>query len=390
MIVRSLSSRLLISFIGLALTQCVAVHEEPGDEANGSAVAMVGGESRPDAIFEPPFILGADISSVQEAVDNGTTYRDTDGRVKPMLDLLKNHGFNYVRLRVFVNPLAQFGYASRDRCPGRNQAYCDRDHTVRFAQQIKQANMGLLIDFHYSDTWADPGKQVIPAAWRQLNSIPALAAAVRAHTVDVMRALANAGAKPDMVQIGNEITPGMLIHVPTASSDCFGNNSVRASVNGSTSNWNSLATLLTAGIEGVREVDSQIKIMLHIENTEDLAGARAWVRNALDRGVRFNVLGLSAYEAFQGPPSTWRNTLDSLAREFPQLSFVIAEYNPSRREANDIVRALPGGRGLGTFFWEPTQSGSWGQSMFTNRRGVLEARPADFAVFDAIRRDYGL
>ena len=94
-----------------------------------------------------------------------------------MLDLLKAHGFNYVRLRTFVNPLAPYGYGSGDGCNAKTQAYADRDHTVAFAREIKAAGMGLLIDFHYSDTWADPGKQVIPEAWRGAQS-PAAASQV--------------------------------------------------------------------------------------------------------------------------------------------------------------------------------------------------------------------
>jgi arabinogalactan endo-1,4-beta-galactosidase len=337
------------------------------------------------------FILGADISSADEAIDGGALYIDTDGQQKSLLALLQNHGFNYIRLRTFVNPLAQYGYASGSGCTQKAEAYADKDHTIAFAQQVKAAGMGLLIDFHYSDTWADPGKQVIPEAWRGLSSIDALAEQVRAYTVDVVAALVAAGARPDMVQVGNEITPGLLIHVPTANTDCYGNNSVvNQAVNGSQNNWDNLAALLRAGITGVRSVDPSIQVMLHIENTESVAGVSSWVRNAQQRGVAFDVLGLSAYEAFQGPSSAWRGTLEQLAQDFPTLGFAIAEYNPQRRLLNDIMRELPDGRGRGTFFWEPTQSGAWGAAMFSFQGDRLSANAADFAEFDQIKRDYGL
>lgn len=338
----------------------------------------------------PTYWLGADVSSIQEAVDLGTTYRDTDGEIKPMLALLKNHGFNAIRLRVFVDPLAPYGYASDDLCPGRAEAYNDRDHTVEYAREVKAAGMAFLLDFHYSDTWADPGKQVIPESWRSLDSVDALATAVYDHTMDVLRALGDADAAPDMVQVGNEITPGMLIHVPTVNTDCYGNDSQMTSPNGSASNWGNLGQLLRAGTRAVREFDPEIEVMLHIENTDDLAGVRWWVENAIAEGVDFDVLGLSAYEAFQGPPSTWRSTLQALAASFPDLAFMLAEYNPSRREANDIIRELPEGQGLGTFFWEPTLSGSWGASMFTSQGGTLTANSEDFAEYDQMRLDYGL
>ena len=341
--------------------------------------------------FEGSFILGADISGIPELVDFGVQFVDTDGVAKSMLELLKAHGFNYVRLRTFVNPLAPFGYGSGDGCTAKAAAYADRDHTVAFAREVKAAGMGLLVDFHYSDTWADPGKQVIPEQWRGAASVEELAGLVRDYTVDVMTALVAAGARPDMVQVGNEITPGMLIHVPTAASDCYGNNSeVNPGVNGSAANWDNLAALLRAGIEGVHAVDETVDIMLHVENTESLAGVTSWVRDAEERGVQFDVLGLSAYEAFQGPSTEWRATLQGLAANFPELSFAIAEYNPERRLLNDIMRELPDGRGLGTFFWEPTQSGSWGEAIFDWQGNSATARAADFAEFDQMRADYGL
>ena len=341
--------------------------------------------------FDGRFILGADISSIPEALGFGSVFVDTDGAEKGMLELLRAHGFNYVRLRTFVDPLAPYGYGSADGCTAKAEAYADRDHTVAFAREVKAAGMGLLVDFHYSDTWADPGKQVIPEQWRGAQSVDELAAFVRDYTSEVLTALVAAGARPDMVQVGNEITPGMLIHVPTAASDCYGNGAqVNAAVNGSANDWDNLAALLRAGIDGVHAVDATIDIMLHVENTESLAGVTSWVREAEQRGVVFDVLGLSAYEAFQGPSTAWRATLQGLAANFPELSFAIAEYNPERRLLNDIMRELPAGRGLGTFFWEPTQSGSWGAAMFDWQGNRATARAADFAEYDQMRLDFGL
>ncbi|WP_437874550.1 glycosyl hydrolase 53 family protein [Sorangium sp. So ce513] len=357
----------------------------------GSGTGGMGGTP----VFEPSFILGADISSVQEAVDNGARYTDTDGNEKGMLDLLKNHGFNYIRLRTFVDPGANYGYAfgTGGSCEKRED-YCDKDHTIEFGKQIKAAGMGFLLDFHYSDTWADPGKQIIPEAWRNAQSIAEMAGLLKAYTKDVVAALVSEGARPDMVQIGNEITPGMLIHVPSASTDCWGNNSVvnpRGLTGRATNqNWDNLAALLKAGIEGVKEVDDTIKIMLHVENTEDVNGVTWWVNSAKSRGVEFDVLGLSCYTAFQGEPEVWEGTFNTLAETFPDLSFAIAEYNPERTRANQIMRDLPDGRGLGTFFWEPTQSGSWGSSLFTQQGGAYRANRDAFAEFDAIKASFGL
>jgi len=357
-----------------------------GSANQGTTSGTTGGGS--GGAFEAPFFLGADISSVQEG---NATFVDTDGQTKSIFEVLKNHGFNYIRIKTFVDPSAAYGYASTENgCAGLPEPYGDRDHVVEFGQQVKAAGMGFLLDFHYSDVWADPGNQIIPEPWRDAASIEELAGYVKDYTVDVLTTALSAGARPDMVQVGNEITPGMLMHVPGESTDCWGNNPAGAPVSGSTSNWDNLATLLKAGIAGVREVDPNIKVMLHVENTDDLDGVEWWVGSALDRGVDFDVLGLSCYAAFQGQPSVWENTFTNLATEYPDLEFVIAEYNPSRTEANMIMKGLPDGRGLGTFFWEPTRSGEWGSAMFTMQGQTFTANSEDFEEYDAMLPALGL
>lgn len=327
-------------------------------------------------------------------LDAGATFVDTDGVTKPILELLKNHGFNAIRLRTFVNPDAEYGYArgTGGSCQ-KAEAYNDAAHTAEFGAAVKAAGMQLLLDFHYSDTWADPGKQIIPEAWRGAQSVSELATYVSEYTTSVLDQMVAAGAKPDMVQVGNETTPGMLIHVPSADTDCWGNNSTpNSGPNGQASNgnWDNLATLFKAGVDAVHAVDPNIKVVLHIENTDDPSGVEWWVNSAVTRGVDFDVLGLSAYTAFQGQPSVWRSTLESMAEQFPDLEFIIAEYNPERTQANQIVHDLPDGRGLGTFFWEPTQSGSWGDAMFTQSGNKYTARSQDFAEYDALRTEFGL
>lgn len=350
--------------------------------------------SLPPNVLPPTFLLGADISSIPEALDAGAVFVDTDGQTKPLLTLLKNHGFNAIRLRTFVNPDAPYGYArgTGGSCV-KAEPYNDTSHTAEFGAAVKAAGMQLLVDLHYSDTWADPGKQIIPEAWRDAASIDELADEVSRYTTNVLDELVAAGAKPDMVQVGNETTPGMLIHVPGNDTDCWGNNSsVRTGLNGQASNgnWDNLAKLFKAGADAVHAVDPNIKVVLHIENTDDLAGVRWWVDSAVSRGIDFDVLGLSAYTEFQGQPSVWENTLTTIADEFPGLEFIIAEYNPERTRANQIVHDLPGARGLGTFFWEPTQSGAWGDSMFTQSGNTYTARTPDFAEYDALRLELGL
>jgi arabinogalactan endo-1,4-beta-galactosidase len=362
-----------------------------GDRPNSGGSGGLAGS----AATEPTFILGADISSAQEASDRGATYVDTDGVEKGLLELLGNHGFNYVRLRAFVDPDALYGYANPNGDVQFRKAenYCDTEHTLAQALQAKQAGMRFLLDLHYSDNWADPGKQIIPAAWRGVSSVDDLAALVLKYTTDVVSAMVDGGARPDMVQIGNEITPGLLIHVPAANPnpDQWGNiDKLTNDVNGSAANVSNVATLLQAGVNGVKAVDPTIKIMLHVENTKSFPAVRSWVEQIRQRGVEFDVLGLSCYTAYQGQPAVWQDTFTQLSAVFPDIAFAIAEYNPERARANQIMRELPDGRGLGTFFWEPTQGGTWGASLFSFAGSSYTANVTDFAEIDALRPSLGL
>jgi arabinogalactan endo-1,4-beta-galactosidase len=363
--------------------------------AAGEPSSSGSGGSGGAASVEPKFMLGADISSVQEAVDGGARFEDTDGSEKDLLEILGNHGFNYVRLRAFVEPSALYGYANPTGQAQYRKAedYCDTEHTLAVARQVKQAGMGLLLDLHYSDNWADPGKQIIPTAWRDADSIEDLASRLETYTRDTVAALVADGARPDMVQLGNEITPGLLIHVPSQDPqpDQWGNiDKVTGPINGSTQSFANVATLLKAGVSGVKQVDPTIKIMLHLENTESFPAARDWVEEVRNRGVDFDVLGLSCYTTYQGQPAIWEDTFQQLSQSLAGLSFVIAEYNPERARANQIMRDLPDERGLGTFFWEPTQSGGWGQALFTFTGNAYTANPDDFAEFDALKDELGL
>src|SRR5262249_51435053 len=155
--------------------------------------------------------------------------------------------------------------------------------------------------------------------------------------------LKNAGGRPDLVQIGNEITPGMLLHI----CDADGNRVSDNPVNGSTSNWVNLATLLKAGIQAVKEVDTNIKIVLHIDRGGDVNASINWITNAQAQNVPFDIFADTSYVRWQGQPSGWQNTFSMLTTRFPTLSFIIPEYgnetatspaSPSTmRIANDII-----------------------------------------------------
>jgi arabinogalactan endo-1,4-beta-galactosidase len=314
-------------------------------------------------IEESPYIVGADISWVQQREAAGTRYSE-HGVPKDILAILKAHGFNYIRLRVFNDPTKA---TPRDR-PYSPEGFCDLPHTIVMAKRIKAAGMRLLIDFHYSDAWADPGKQYTPSAWAAL---PFADLVKKTHdwTKDAVGQMKAAGAAPDMVQVGNEITPGMM-----------------TDRGGGTGNWAQLGQLLKAGLGAVKEVDPKILTMLHIDRGGDNAAARRWVDAALGQGVAFDVLGLSCYSRWQGPPAAWKANFEDLAARYPKLMFVIAEVDAQALEANDIMKGLPVGRGLGTFIWEPEASNA-NQQLFDNRGVVI---PDRMAVYDQVVEKYGL
>lgn len=338
------------------------------------------------------YLIGMDISSIPELRDFNVWFVDTDGvGGKDMLEILKNHSVNAIRLRTFVDPWAQFGYAAADDvCAGRAEPYNDKDHIVAFAQEIKQAGFALLLDLQYSDSWTDADSQVIPEAWRGITTVSGMADQVRSYTQDIISALEQAGARPDIVQIGNEITGGMLSHLPTSESNCWGENLTTSPIAGDYNNWDNLATYLKAGIEGVKAVNSDIQIMMHIENSDSVSGMQWWVDNAQSRGVVFDILGLSVYEPFQGPSTEWNTIMQTMAANYPNLKFIFAEYNQEITLVNEVMKGLPNNRGMGAFFWEPTQSGYWGDGIFTWDGNTATADSAKFSELDNFAAKYGL
>ena len=332
----------------------------------------------------PSYLIGADVTDQEPA--------PPAVRAK-LLDSMLAHGFNAIRLRTFVDPKAADGY-------DKDQGYADLAHTIDFAKQIKAAGMSLTVDFHYSDNWADPGKQCVPIAWQKYKTIAELASALGDYTRDAIQQLVAAGARPDMVQIGNEITPGMLLHRCDARGMPTGDHTIQ----GSTKSWPDLGALLKAGADAVRQVDGSILIALHIDRGGDksseqpgsaLALSSDWLDNA-QKYLQIDAFGESCYQRYQGDPNsparskqTWQQTLGGLAQRFPKLKLYAAEYGPAQREINDVVFGLANEQGLGTFNWEPTTQGDWntGHDLW-RRNGDSYTEQPDLQLYDQMKLDY--
>ncbi len=311
-----------------------------------------------DTHADTDMMLGADLSFTPQELAAATTFTD-QGHAATPVQILRAHGGNYVRMRLWVNPP-----------PG----YSDLAGDLALARAVHAAGMKLYLDIHYSDFWADPQHQVTPAAW-QGQDLPTLATTVRTYTHDVISAFTRQGTPVDMVSIGNEIRNGMLW--PTGQVDPTAN-----------TGWDNLATLLKAGIAGARSANPAghpLRVMLHYDQGGNNATSFQFFHNLISRDVRFDVIGLSYYTFFHGPVTALRDNVDKLAAQFGK-DIVIAEtqyawtlangdttgnfvWQASQLEGgypagpggqlsflNDLLSILaqvPGGHGAGLFYWEP-------------------------------------
>ena len=298
-------------------------------------------------------MLGADISFLPQTEDRGMKYSD-NGIEKDAVQILKDHGLNYIRLRLFVNPENDSGYSPK-------KGFCDLQHTIAMGKRIKAAGMKFLLDFHYSDTWADPQKQFKPAAWKGLD-FDQLKQTVFSYSKMAIQSLKDAGARPDMVQIGNEINHGMIWP------------------EGHINNLDSLAQLVYAAIQGVKAVDPSITIMLHIALGGQNDEARFFLDNMIMRGVPFDVVGLSYYPRWHNTLEDLRYNLDDLARHYDK-DLIVVEYSQLKREVNDLSFDIYGNHGKGTAIWEPLNT--W--EAFFDRQGKSTEL---LKIYDELNKKY--
>ncbi|HXB93260.1 MAG TPA: glycosyl hydrolase 53 family protein, partial [Puia sp.] len=270
-------------------------------------------------------MMGADISFLPELEDRGVKFSDNKGE-RDAIQILKDHGFNYIRLRIFKDPARDSGYSPK-------KGFCDLAHTLQMAKRVKAAGLQLLLDFHYSDYWADPGKQFKPASWVG-EDFNGLRQSVYSYTKEVMDALKQQGTLPDMVQVGNEINHGMIWP------------------EGGISHPDSLAELVYAGIRGVKAVDPACPIMLHIALGGQNDESHFFIDNMLERGVPFDVIGLSYYPKWHGTLTDLKYNVNDLARQY-RKDVIVVEYTQLKREVNEIAFGVPGDWGKGTCIWEP-------------------------------------
>ena len=289
------------------------------------------------------FSKGADVGWLPQMEATGYKFYDADGSQKDCLQLLKDRGINTIRLRVWVNP-------NDDKASG----HCSPEETVVMAVRAQKMGMRIMIDFHYSDSWADPGKQNKPAAWAK-HSFPELLNDVYQHTYDVLQLLKKAGVTPEWVQVGNEIPGGMLWP------------------EGSTDNFNQLAQLLNKGYEATKAIDPKIKVIVHLDEGNKSEKFRWFFDKATENNVKYDVIGLSYYPYwlktdYQSTILDLENNLKDMASRYNKEVMVVevggdytlVQNTKEMLEATiKAVKNVPNNKGLGVIYWEPQGEKSW-------------------------------
>ena len=292
-----------------------------------------------------PFAKGADVGWLSQMEATGYKFYDSDGNEKDCLQLLKDRGMNSIRLRVWVNP-------NDDKASG----HCGKDETVAMALRAKKLGMRVMIDFHYSDSWADPAKQFKPKAWEK-HSFPELLNDVYNHTFEVISALKKAGVTLEWVQIGNEIPGGMLWP------------------DGSTDNWKQLGQLLNKGYDAVKAVDKKIKVIVHVDEGNNNAKFRKFFDNATKQKVCYDVIGLSYYPYWIKKDYTeviadLEFNLNDMAQRYGKEVMIVEIGGEDDKVENTYqllataikaVKNVPNNKGIGILYWEPQGARSWSQ-----------------------------
>ena len=290
------------------------------------------------------FAKGADVGWLQQMEATGYVFRNEQGQVDDCFAILKDQGINSIRLRVFVNP-------SDDKTNG----HCSPAEVVTMAKRATSLGFRVMIDFHYSDTWADPGKQAKPAAWAS-HPFAQLLTDVYEHTLTTMTALKAAGVTPEWVQVGNEIPGGLLWP------------------EGSTKNPAQLAQLITKGYEAVKAVSPVSKVVVHLDRGNDNALYREFFDKLTSNGGKFDVIGMSYYpywlkQDYTASIANLRTNLLDMVSRYPGKEVVVAEVGNDYTAVQNTydwlvatqqaVRAVPQNKGLGVFYWEPEGAKSW-------------------------------
>ena len=292
---------------------------------------------------ETTFFRGADISWLAQMEATGYIFYDENGNPSDCLDLLTARGINAVRLRVFVHP-------SSHPISG----HCSPEETALMAARCRQKGLDVMIDFHYSDTWADPGHQTKPATWAAVP-FAALKDSVYTHTYQTIQLLKQAGVTPKWVQIGNEIPSGMLWP------------------DGHVNNPLQLAQLINSGNQAVKDIDTASQTIVHIDQGNDNGRFRWFFDLMQQNGAQFDIIGASYYPHWLGTDYTVTisdlgNNLNDMVTRYNKPVMIVevgGDYWQVQNSKDLLVATIgtaldvPNKQCLGVFYWEPQGAKPW-------------------------------
>lgn len=343
--------------------------------------------------------LGADISmltayeTISEA-GHQVTYKDIDGTQSDVLSLLKKYGMNSMRVRLFVNPTMQKAVIQ------------DIDYVKKLGKRIKDAGLSFVLDFHYSDTWADPAAQSVPAEWGNL-SVDEYTEKLYSYTKEVLEDFVNEGVVPDMIQTGNEISYGLMY---SSSSGLFVDYL-------SDKNWDKFAAMLKSAGKACREVCPNAKIILHIERVPQPLNCAKFANYMKQYEVDYDIFGLSYYPMYHGNLAYLETALNKI-EEATDKTIMIMEtgyntaYYPTdaKYDCQSIWPATESGQSLfieqlvaklnthdrvkGLYYWFPEENESaslgwtdlldgWtNRGLFNNKTGNAVDAITKFAAFN--------
>ena len=253
--------------------------------------------------------VGGDISCLSDNETKNAQYLDFDGKACPALDLFKQEKLNAMRVRLFVNP---------SDYPNNDPNCCQTlDYVKTLGKRIKDAGFKLMLDFHYSDTWADPAKQWTPKAWETLTDAE-LYTKIYEYTKDVLQQMKDAGATPDFIQTGNEISYGMLWGKE-------GSSNLKKCYMGKDANWSRFTTLLKNAGKACREICPDAKIILHTERATQTNVLTNFYDRMKTDNVDYDIIGLSYYPVWHNTISTLETAIKTLESRYTDKNIMIVE-----------------------------------------------------------------
>ena len=258
--------------------------------------------------------VGGDISLLPSYEQNGATYFDNNGNpIAEVLPYLKQQGLNAMRVRLFVDP-------SKASSDDKGQGVCqDLDYVKALGKEIKEAGMALMLDFHYSDSWADPAKQWTPDSWTGLSD-DELYTRIYEYTKEALQQMKAAGATPDFIQTGNEISYGMLWGKMSDPA-----NTLKKCYVNSDANWPRFTTLLKKAISACREECPQAKVVIHTERVAQNEVLKSFYDKMSSYGVDYDIIGLSYYPYYHGSLTVLEGALNKMEANFPEKEIMLVE-----------------------------------------------------------------